>query len=804
MGTFLQDLRFAARHLRTTPGFSAAAIGTLALGIGATTAIFSTVNAALLRPLPYPDARNLFAIRTALTDGRVTTGLLSGAEIARLNDPSLSIVRAAGLVQQDLTLLGDDGTPVKTSLYGVSEGFFEMFGLPMTAGPGFKREHFAGNIPPVVVISHRIWQEKYGGDPAVVGKPIRFAEVTTTIAGVAPRDFDTPHGADYWFSRGADPQDVNHSSEGFLRVKPGATIEQVRAQMAVVMTGLAHDFPAADNSRVYVVRPLVEQIVGDLSSTLILVLSATALLLVLACVNVTNLLLARGAARAREMAVRVALGAGRGRIVRQLLTESALLATAGALVGLALASAGLRILLAAGAGSLPRLDNVPFDGNVLMFALATLVVTGFVVGFAPALRLAGTDIRTLMNESSRSTSGGRVTARWLGALMVAEVALAVLLVAGAGWLVRGFSNLRTVNPGFAADGRLVFDVSFQGQKYRDGAQVDAVAQDLLGRLRALPGVTDAGMTSNLPLRSGQENNLYVEFRGQPMDPRNTLNSRQRFVSPAFFNTMGVKLVSGRDFSADDRLGTTPVAIVNRTFAHRYLADKDPLGVHFSSGYPTINPQSEAVIIGVVEDVRQKSLGEAAEPAFYSSDHQVPIRRRTVVVRARQADQAASLEAAIRTEVARVDPQMPVDFTMVSDLLALGLQRQQLGMKLMLVFGAAALVLAAVGIYGVIAFAASQRRGEVATRLALGATPGNVFWLVLSQGRTLAVAGSAIGLGSAYLSGRVVASRLYEVRAHDPLILAAATMIVAGIAIAATAIPAYRAARIDPSRVLHLE
>src|SRR5262245_16062626 len=313
MGTFLQDLRFALRNLRRTPAFPLAAIATLALGIGATTAIFSTVNAALLKPLPYPNPEDLYALRTTLTDGRVTSGMLSPVEIVRLNDPNLSIMRVAGLQPNDVTLLRSDGTPLKTVAYAVSEGFFEVFGLPMTLG-GFEKGPPPPNTPAKVVVSYRTWQELYGGDREVVGKPIRFAEIATFVAGVAPRDFDTPHGANFWFQVPMDPRGVNHNFEGFMRVKPGANITRVRSEMDAVMNGIARDIPDDARSRVYIVRSLVESIVGELGPILVVVLSATGLLLLLACVNVTNLLLARGASRSREIAVRVAIGAGRGRI----------------------------------------------------------------------------------------------------------------------------------------------------------------------------------------------------------------------------------------------------------------------------------------------------------------------------------------------------------------------------------------------------------------------------------------------------------------------------------------------------------
>ena len=800
MGTFVQDLRFALRTLRRTPAFPIAAIATLAIGIGASTAIFSTVNAVLLKPLPYPHAEDLYALRTALTDGRVTTGNLSPVEILRLNDPKLSIVRAAGILSQDVTLLRDDGTPVKTKAYAVSEGFFNLFGLPMTLG-GVTDRPPPPNAPPGVVISWRMWQDLFNGDGAVVGKPLRFAEVTTSVAGVAPRRVDTPHGANFWFQIGLDPQGVNHSFEGVMRLKPGTAIDRARSELAGVMAGVARDFPASARSRVYVVRPMVESIVGDLGPILLVVLSATALLLVLACVNVANLLLARGAVRAREMAVRVALGAGRGRIVRQLLTESMLIAAAGALVGVFAAYAFVRLLLSIGASQLPRLDAVTFDTRVLLFALAGLVVSGVLVGFAPALRLAATDVRTLMNESTRSASGGRGTARWLAAMTTTQVALAVMLVAGAGWLVRSFDNLRTTDPGFDPRGRLVFDAAAVGPKFRDDAARLVAFDDLLTRLRAMGGVAGAAAAFNFPLRPGPENSLLVHLQGDPEDTAHTYNSRQRTVSPGFFKTMGIRLLAGRDFSPDDRPSSAPVAIVNRTFAQKYLTGRDPFTARFTAGYPNLDPRTIWTVIGVVDDVRQRSLSVPGEPAFYAVNGQrFTFARLAVVVHASVPD-TPSLRAAIRDEARKLDPQMAVDIERATDIVGVTLSRQQLGMTLMLWFGAAAVALAAVGIYGVIAYGAAQRRNEVAIRLALGATGPSVFRLVMRQGRTLAALGASIGLVGAHLGGRVVSNQLYQVSASDPLILGAATVVVIGITLVATVIPAWRASRLDPARVL---
>jgi len=803
METLLQDLRFAVRSLRRTPAFPLAAIATLALGIGATTAIFSTVNAALLRPLPYPDAGDLYALRTTLTDGRVTTGLVASSELARLNLPELSIARAAGVQPQEATFLGKDGTPRRTRVYAVTGGFFEVFGLPMTLGPGFTPDQLVENGPPTAIISHRVWRDEFGSDPAIVGKPIRFAEITTTIGAVAHKDFDTPHNADFWFYIPMDPKGIQHSLEGYLRLKRGTNIDVARSQMESVMSGLRRDFPESARSRIYVTRPLIDSIVGDLGPILIIVLSSTALLLLLACVNVTNLLLARGAARGREMAVRVALGAGRGRIVRQLLTESTLLAFAGTFVGLLVAYVGVKMLVGLSAGTLPRLDAVTFDRNVLLFALVTMIVSGVLVGFAPALRLARTDVKTLMNEGGRTASGGRGTARWLNAMTVAQIALAITLVAGAGWLIRGFSQLRATDPGFVADKRLLFDVTLNGPKYNDGAAVVAGWNAIFDRIRALPGVAAVGSVSSFPLRGTQENSLLLQFRGETMDPANPKGSRQRFASPGLFKAMGTRMLAGRDFTNDDRGGSTAVAIVNKTFAQRYLSGRDPLTVHFAAGYPTVDPRREVQIIGVVDDVRQKSLQEPAEPAFYTSTLQFGFRRQSVVVASTLTD-TSSLRAAIREEMRKFEPLMGIDFEAAPQIIATTLRRQELGMMLMLLFGVAAVALAAIGIYGVIAYAAAQRTDEVATRLALGATQADAFWLVVKQGRTLAAIGTAIGLAAAYGAGRVVSSRIYEVSASDPTILGAATVVVVIVAIVATIIPAWRISRIAPSRVLRAE
>jgi predicted permease len=388
-------------------------------------------------------------------------------------------------------------------------------------------------------------------------------------------------------------------------------------------------------------------------------------------------------------------------------------------------------------------------------------------------------------------------------MTVAEIALAIVLVAGAGWLVRGFASLRNADLGFVPEKRLIFDVSFLGPKYPSPEAVVTASRSVLERVSALPGVTAAGATSNFPMRNTQEASLIAQLHGEPLDAAHPIGTRQRIASAGYFTATGTRLLQGRDFGPDDRATTVPVAIVNQAFVKRYLAGRNPLGLRFSAGYPAPDPRNEVTVVGVVDDVRQKSVNLEGEPAFYTPISQLPIPRQTVVV-ATSAVDVASLQSAIRGEIRQMDPQIAVEFELVSDLVAGTIRRQQLGMTLMLIFGGVAIVLAAVGIYGVVAYAVSQRRGEMATRLALGATQGGVFWLVMKQGGAIGLAGTAIGLGLAYLSGQVVASRVYAIRASDPLMLGGAIAIVAAITAAATAIPAWRASRLAPSGVLHSE
>jgi predicted permease len=412
-------------------------------------------------------------------------------------------------------------------------------------------------------------------------------------------------------------------------------------------------------------------------------------------------------------------------------------------------------------------------------------------------------MKTLMNDNSRSASAGRGTTRWLMTMTVAEVALAIMMLAGAGWLVRGFANLRQTDAGFVANKRLLFDVSFLGARYPNPETVRQAHLDLVAAVKGVRGVSDVGLVSAYPMRGTLEGSLLAQFHGEPFDALSAPHTRQRLASPGLFAAMGTPIIKGRDFGSGDLPNTIPVAIVNRVFVERYLKDRDPIGVQFSAGYPTPDPRNEVTIVGVVGDVRQNSLAEPAEPAFYTPLSQFPLQSATVVVSMSGSDPIA-VERAIRAEMRKLNPSMAVDFELASDVVGGTLRRQQLGMALMLIFGGIAIVLAAVGIYGVVSYAGSLRREEMATRLALGASPRSVFVLVLKQGVMLGLIGAAIGLTLAYFSGQVISNRVYAIRASDPLILGLATLLITGITFLATTIPALRAARLSPANVLRPE
>ena len=802
MDTFLQDIRFAFRMLRRSPAFGIAAVSTLALGIAATTAIFSTANAALLRPLPYPNWQDLHTLRTTLTTGSMTSGLVAPVELNRLQDPSLPIAGVALVGRFEGTLLLADNTPLPVLAYGVSERFFEVFGRPHTLGAGFTPEHFR-KVASAVVISHRLWREALGSDPGIIGKTLRFAGLSLPVVAIAAADMDIPQGTDMWVSVPLDPTSNAHIYEAYLRAKPGTSPEVLRSSLDTVAKGLQRDYPGPQTNRTFVVQPLLYSIVGDLRPILVIVLAATGLLLLLACANVTNLLLVRAARRSHEVAVRVALGASRRRLLGQFFTESIVIATLGAAAGVLVAFASVRALLSYGASTLPRLQDVPFDGSVLLFAGLVLAASTILIGAAPALQLVGTGFRRFVGEG-RSIRGNRNTHRTLGALVIAEVAVAVTLVAGAGWLMRSFINLQSQDPGFVASGRLVLDLPLPLDRYKDPAQRAAWTRALLENLRNVQRVTGVSASSAFPLQLDDDATPLVQISGSSDPP---VVARRRIVAPGFFETMGMHVRKGRSFTDEDRGTSALVAIVTESFARRYLNGRDPMSVQIAYGFPKVNPQTQRPIVGVVSDVRYASLWSEPEPTFYLVADQagnLSEQFRLSVVLVTTLPDPTVISRALTEQVRKMDPLLAFRMQNAEALVSSALNRQRLGMMLMLVFGTIALALAAVGIYGVIAYSSTERRGEVATRIALGATPQSILRLLSTHGATQAALGALLGAVAAWVTGRIAASWLYDVQPSDPFVLVAALALVLVVTAVAVLVPARIVARTNPADALHSE
>ena len=807
MDALFQDARLAFRSLRKSPAFSCAAIATIAFGIGATTAIFSAMNAALLRPLPFPQSEDLFTLRTTITTGRPTSGLVAPVELNGLIDANGPIVWAAGSIMTYDTILGNTAAPVQVGVAGVTEGFFELFNAPMILGRSFAPEEFirrdqAPTAPRVVVLSSHLWRTAFGSDPHIIGRSIQFSGRAVPVIGVASPAYEAITTADAWFNLALDRRSLSHSYEGYMRVRPGASPAAIQDELTAVATRLASEFPIFNTDRVFVAKPLIDSVVGDLKPTLIITFAATALLLVIACVNVMNLFLARGTVRTREIAVRAALGASPSALVRYVLLESLILSGICGLIGVLVATGGVRGLLLLARSRLPRLDAVPVDPYVIAFAVVIILATGVGIGLLPALHLQRTDVATLLGAGGRSSTSLRVTHRTLAGLIAAEMALAVVLVAGAGWLIQHYRHLQNAPSGFVADNRLVMDVLLPGGRYRQPNEIAAWNHAVLDRIGQLNGVAAVGASTSMPLRPERDSTFNFTIAGDP-EVHYPPAARYREVTPGWFEAMGIQIEAGRSFAAEDRVRGGAVVIINKALAERYLPGRNPLDVRLTlRGFGTReNPNLEASIVGVVADVRYAAIGERAEPAVYAIGRFM--NRESIVISTSVAN-PLNLVPLIRAEVQRVDPLVPIDFELLRVVVSESLSRQRLGMLLMFFLGIAAIALAAIGVYGVIAYSVAQRGREIAIRLALGATRAQAFGLTFVRAQFVAGAGVLGGLVLAYSAGRILTMLLYEVQASDPLILASSPVLVAGVAVLATVLPARRAARVDPSVTLRAE
>jgi putative ABC transport system permease protein len=796
----LHDIRYALRTLHRHRVFALTAILTLGLGIGANTAIFSAVNGVLLRPLPYPDPDRILTIW-----GRHPA---IGRESASLPDfldwrKARSFSGMAAWANAAFTVTGT-GEPEVVSGALVTPNYFRVLGAPIPLGRDFRDDEARGAAR-VVVLSQGYWQRAYGGRSDIVGSRITLGGVPYTIVGAGARGLALPAEVDIWapFQTDTTLGRRNDFLQVIGRLAPGATAETAEVELATIARRLEAEYPASNAGWGVELIGLHERIVGEIRPALLVFLGAVALVLLIACANVANLMLVRVAARERELTIRAALGASRRRLVRQLLTESVLLALAGGVLGLGLAVWVVSALRALDPGTLPRLDAVRLDARALAFALVLSVGTGLLFGVVPAVRARRFDLRGGLAEGGRALSGARSAARTRSALVLAEVALASVLLVGAALLLRSFVGLTRVDPGVSVDGILTARVTLPRSRYDDPARQVAFADALLDRARALPGVASAALGSAAPVDDAVPY-WAIALAGVEQPPPDVVQDAVVYrASPEYFHTFGLPLIRGRLFEASDRTDRTPVAIVSQGLARRYWPGGDPVGSRLTFGDPTDSATSWMTVVGVVGDVRQDGAVSPAYPQIYVPFAQ--LSNRSVVVALRTGRNPLALAAPLKQALAGVDPSLALSqVTTMEQRVASTLARPRVNALLLAGFAATALVLAALGIYGVIAYSVVQRTRELGIRVALGASADAVLGMVMRQGLTPVMIGLAIGLGVAAAGSRVLRSLLYGVTATDLATYGAVAAFLTAVAAAASYVPARRAARSDPVQALRAE
>jgi putative ABC transport system permease protein len=821
MEHLLQDLRFAVRTLLKRPAFTVIAILTLALGIGANTAIFSVVDSVLLAPLPFRHPERLMMIWASNPPLARKVGLPDKLPVspAAFYDwkAAKSFEKMAMIAGGRLNYTGG-GEPELVGAVEVSGELFQVLGTPALVGRTLLPEDDEGKRA-TVLVSHRFWQSRLGGDRGVVGRAIVLDGKTLTVVGVMPAEFafprgsEMPHGfgfaarTEVWVPKALTPQQrQNRGNRGNLAVgllRPGVSRATAQAELTAISRRLEKAYPDSDAGWANRIEPLPAALVGDVKPALLILLAAVGLVLLIACVNVANLLLAAAASRQKEIALRTALGAGRGRMVRQLLTESALLAATGGAVGLLLAYWGLRAIAVFIPDDVPVAHRVAIDPRILLFTLGVTLLTGVLAGLAPAFQMTRPDLAESLRDGTRAGSGTSRGGRTRRVLVVLETALAVLLVAGAGLLVRSFARLIAVDPGFRAEGTLVLEVSLPETKYQDKPRRTAFTSALLDHLRALPGVTSAGMISALPVGGGEEIEG-LEFEGQPRPkPSEIPLADYRKVSPGYFEAMGIRRIAGRMIAETDAAGKPLVAVVGETLARASWPGADPLGKRLRTGGFGDRNAPWITVVGVVGDVRQAGLQIDPRPQVYVAQSQEPTTEQGFVLRT--AGEPKNLIAAARAAVHAVDRDQPVSRVLpMAEVVSASVAGRRFNMVLLGMFAGLALVLAAVGIYGVTAYSVAQRTREMGLRMALGAQRWTVLALVLREAGALALLGVGAGIVLAFAATRVMASLLFGVGATDPLTFGSVTAALAAISLFAAWVPGRRATLVDPMVALRSE
>jgi putative ABC transport system permease protein len=821
METFLQDLKFAARTLLKRPAFTLIAILTLALGIGANTALFSVVDSVLLAPLPFRNVDRLTMVWASNPELARKVGLadkLPVSPAAFYDWKEAKAFEKMAMVTSDRISLTGEGEPELLGVVRVSGEFFQVLGTPPLIGRVLQPDDDKGEKITAVVLSHAFWQRRFGGDRGVVGKTVRLDGQPVSVVGVMPPDFAFPRGGemprgfgftdepDAWAPIALSPERrQSRGSRGQLAVgllRPGVGIAAAQAEMDTISDRLERDFPDSDKGWRARVEPLPGELVGDVKPALLILLGAVGLVLLIACVNVANLLLAQAAARHKEIAVRTALGAGRGRMVRQLLTESGLLALLGGACGLLLAFWGLRAFALWIPPDVPVSGDIALDPRVLGFTLAVTLLTGALAGLVPALQMTRPDLAESLREGTRAGSGSSRSGRTRSALVVVETAVAVLLVVGAGLLVRSFARLTAVDPGFRPEGVLTLQVLLPDQNYDDPARVNFTGS-VLDRLRALPGVTQAGMVSNLPM-SGEESIEGLEIEGKPRPkPEDIAFADFRQATASYFEALGIPLLKGRVFTEGDGPKAPLVAVIDETLARAYWPGEDALGKRFRFGGFGERDEPWMTVIGIVGNVRHSGLHVDPRPQLYVPNSQNPTGLLNLVVRTSRDPESLARE--VRAAVFAVDPNQPVDkVRTMEQVVSESVAGRRFNMVLLGVFAVLALVLAAVGIYGITSYSVVQRTREMGLRMALGAQPGAVLGLVLRETGTLALVGLGAGLLLAVAATRVMASLLFGVGATDPTTFAGVSLALAAVSLLAAYLPGRRATRIDPMVALRAD
>ncbi|MDQ3918701.1 MAG: ABC transporter permease [Acidobacteriota bacterium] len=809
LGDLLQDLRYGARTLRRNPVFTLVAALTLALGTGVNTAIFSVVNSVLLRPLPYKDSERIVRIWNAFPPRGLTRISLSEPEFLEYRSQSRSFEHVAAFATGALNLTGS-GEPEQLKATWASAELFPALGSAPSEGRTFSAEEDRVGHNAVVVISHRLWQRRFGADPLLVGKAITLNGRSRAVIGVMPPGFNFPtEDVDLWVPLAVEPasNDLgNHYLEVIARLRPGVTLEQGRAEMGVIMNRIWEKYPEyykdAAGSRVDII-PLHEQIVGGVRPALLVLLGGAGFMLLIACANIANLLLARAGARHKEIAVRAALGASRPRVIRQLLTESLLLFSLGGALGLLLALWGVRALVLGSPLDIPRMSEVGIDGWVLAVTTLTSLATGIFFGLAPALQLSRLDLNEVLKEGGRSMTEGASRRRTRSLLIVSEVALSVVLLVGAGLMIRSFLRLLDVRLGFDPDHTLTMQVSLPPSRYTEPRDVAGFYRQLLERIKVLPGVQTAAAVSQPPMAEERANASF-EAEGRSFEAASAIADFSR-VSPDYFRAIGLPLTQGRPFTETDGQGAPQAVVINQTMARKFWPGEDAVGkrLRLRADAPWLT------VVGVAADVKNRGLSAETKPEMFfpHSDQSFglgpPSLAMTIVVRT--ASDPLQLVGPVREQVRAMDKDLPVfKVQTMEQMVAASVSRTRFTMTLLSLFAGVALLLAAVGVYGVMSYGVAQRTHEIGIRKALGARRRDITVLFMRQGLTLALTGLGLGLLASFALTRLMRGLLYGVTASDPETFVSVSLLLTGAALLACYLPVRKATRVDPMVALRAE